>query len=129
MVDCRFYPQLLGLMCSALISCTISFSLLTSCNAIITLLFYVLLFLTHVHKVSLTLPCSPVYLFSLFSSACLYPAHYLSRGKVGASAILSRCCRLSCYGHIIFGETGRGRRDAANIFTSVSLMTHSFYPI
>lgn len=128
MVDCRFYPQLLGLLCSLshLLHAIFFSSYSTSCHAIVAshvvFSFYSLSRtctkgFTNTFLLLLT-PCLLLSLFLFFWLPLSCPL--LEPVKSLCFSSLSRCCRLSLYGHIIFCETGRGWRDAANISPYVS---------
>lgn len=127
MGDCRFNPQLLGYVCSRSFCSTPFFFLYSS--LLLSVLFppsflmhaYVVLKVSFSGKPFLPLLIYSLLLFlSLLRLAC--PLLQLcSEIRWLSSPVLSHHCSLSLYGHIIFGETGRGWKKAANIFASVSL--------
>lgn len=120
-------PSAIRIALLSLISRTLSFFPF-SCPLMPALPLSFLFFFHCTHFLALTNTLSSSLPLSVFLPPSLLPITSAS-GKVCASTVLSCCCRLSLYGHIIFDETGRGWRDAANIPPSVSLMAHSFYPI
>lgn len=126
MRDCRFNPQLLGYVCSRSL---LQDSLFHSVFIIASLSAFPPLF-SCMHMLYWKFPFwqtlfTPPYpfassLFSLLPLACplLQPCREI---RWIFSAVLSHHCSLSLYGRIIFGETGRGWKKAANISGSVSL--------
>lgn len=129
MRDCRFNPQLVGHVCSrSFLLCTPFF--FPSSSLLLSLLPPSLLMHAYVVlKVSLSgEPFSPFLIYFLLRFSWLPPACPLlqpcSEIRWLFSDVLSHHCTLSLYGHIIFGETGRGWKKAANISAS-SPWTHS----
>lgn len=126
MGDCRLNPQLLGYVCSRSFlqhSLFLSVFIITSLSA--TPRFsHACICCTKNFLPWRALFTPPNPFPSSLSSSLLLACPLLqpcSEIRGLSSAVVSHHCSLSLYGHIIFGETGRGWKKAANISVSVSL--------
>lgn len=107
MVDCRFYPQLLGLLCSLFLSSLAPF-FFSLCPLMPTFPLFFFLFLAHAHKFHQLFlrALSNTVLSSLFFFLWLTLLPIIQAREKCASAVFFYYCTLSLY--IVFGETGRG---------------------